>query len=216
MIVWGSSSTWTSTGGVYCACPGGRIVYRDADADGFGDPGVSTARCDGSIPAGYVADASDCNDADASVHPGATEICNGRDDDCDGTMDDGGPSMCNDGDACTDDACMGGTCVFTPRQVSEVNDSVLLAKTSTDAMISWSDAPGPFNVYRGAREGTDAWAYNHGCFSLNATSPTSDPGIPPPASAYYYLVSRRDSRDCESIVGRDSTGTPEPNPGPCP
>src|SRR5207247_10355548 len=69
MIVWGSSSTWTSTGGVYCACPGGRIVYRDADADGFGDPGVSTARCDGSIPAGYVADASDCSGAAASGPP---------------------------------------------------------------------------------------------------------------------------------------------------
>ena len=31
----------------------------------------------------------DCNDASVSTHPGASELCNGRDDDCDGTIDGG-------------------------------------------------------------------------------------------------------------------------------
>ena len=49
----------------------------------------------------------DCNDNNASVHPGAAESCNGVDDDCDATVDEGGNGLCEDGSVCTDDACMG-------------------------------------------------------------------------------------------------------------
>ncbi len=59
--------------------------YADLDGDGFGDAGVATAACD--QPAGTAALATDCDDADAAEHPGATETCDGDDDDCDGTAD---------------------------------------------------------------------------------------------------------------------------------
>ena len=61
--------------------------HRDADADGWGSPSLSTAAC--SAPDGYVAlsQASDCDDGDDAVHPGADEACNGLDDDCDGAVD---------------------------------------------------------------------------------------------------------------------------------
>jgi hypothetical protein len=36
---------------------------------------------------GYVAQAGDCDDADPTSHPGATEVCDGRDNDCDGGID---------------------------------------------------------------------------------------------------------------------------------
>jgi len=46
---------------------------RDADGDGYGID-CSAGR--------------DCNDADATVHPGSAELCNFRDDDCNGRVDD--------------------------------------------------------------------------------------------------------------------------------
>ncbi|MFH1468178.1 MAG: lectin-like protein [Pseudomonadota bacterium] len=55
--------------------------YRDQDGDGYGDPTVSLVSY--GQPAGYVKDASDCDDSDPAVHPGAEERCNGLDDDCD-------------------------------------------------------------------------------------------------------------------------------------
>ncbi len=61
--------------------------YADADGDGFGNPLVDTLSCD-TIP-GYVLNGTDCNDNAMNVYPGATETCNGIDDDCDGVLDDG-------------------------------------------------------------------------------------------------------------------------------
>jgi len=59
--------------------------YRDADGDGFGDPASTTQAC--AAPPGYVANNTDCNDANVAVHPGAPEMCNQIDDDCNGTTD---------------------------------------------------------------------------------------------------------------------------------
>ncbi|AKF86695.1 hypothetical protein MFUL124B02_31355 [Myxococcus fulvus 124B02] len=61
--------------------------YRDADGDGYGTSTTSTQRC--SQPSGYVANASDCNDASASVRPGATEVCDSLDNNCNGSVDEG-------------------------------------------------------------------------------------------------------------------------------
>ena len=60
--------------------------YTDGDADGWGDPGSVIADC--AQPSGTVADATDCDDSDADIHPGAAEYCDGADDDCDGVIDD--------------------------------------------------------------------------------------------------------------------------------
>lgn len=57
--------------------------YADTDNDGYGDGGSATAACD--VPSGYVAYDSEGDDADASVNPGESEVCeDGIDNDCDG------------------------------------------------------------------------------------------------------------------------------------
>ncbi|GMV42118.1 MAG: hypothetical protein AMXMBFR64_38340 [Myxococcales bacterium] len=48
-------------------------------------PGPTTGDADGD---GALADV-DCDDGDGTVKPGAKEVCNGKDDDCDGTTDEG-------------------------------------------------------------------------------------------------------------------------------
>jgi hypothetical protein len=54
------------------ACSAGQCVPGSTDWDHDGAPA-----------------ATDCDDHDGSVHPGAAETCNGKDDDCDGAIDDG-------------------------------------------------------------------------------------------------------------------------------
>ncbi|RME04770.1 MAG: T9SS C-terminal target domain-containing protein, partial [Bacteroidetes bacterium] len=75
----GSGSTW----------------YKDLDGDGYTD-GITTTAC--TAPAGYVASAlpGDCDDNNASVNPGAPELCNGLDDNCDGIIP--ASEQDNDGD----------------------------------------------------------------------------------------------------------------------
>ena len=62
-----------------------RTWYADADADGFGDPNASVEAC--AQPEGHGTDASDCDDTDSAIHPGADELCNELDDDCDRAID---------------------------------------------------------------------------------------------------------------------------------
>lgn len=59
--------------------------YADADADDFGDDASTILACE--IPEGYTTVNTDCNDANAEIYPGATEVCNTLDDDCDALID---------------------------------------------------------------------------------------------------------------------------------
>jgi hypothetical protein len=62
------------------------VYYRDADGDGHGDPSVTSDLC--SPDGEYIEDDTDCNDADAMTYPGALEVCDGGDNDCNGLVDD--------------------------------------------------------------------------------------------------------------------------------
>jgi len=61
--------------------------FQDNDMDGFGDDGITLDDC--IQPLGYVLDGGDCDDASANVFPGAEELCDDIDNNCDGVVDEG-------------------------------------------------------------------------------------------------------------------------------
>ena len=56
--------------------------YSDDDGDGFGDANEPAKTCD--PDPSWVIVAGDCDPENGNVHPGAPEVCNAFDDDCDG------------------------------------------------------------------------------------------------------------------------------------
>jgi hypothetical protein len=59
--------------------------YKDGDGDGFGASDEFREGC--TQPGGYYAEGGDCNNSDPAIHPGAEEVCDGADNNCDGTVD---------------------------------------------------------------------------------------------------------------------------------
>lgn len=59
--------------------------YADSDGDGYGEFMVRIDACE--APGGFVADATDCDDTNPSINPSFPEVCDGVDNNCDGTID---------------------------------------------------------------------------------------------------------------------------------
>ena len=80
-----------SVTGSYTVAEGAANVtyYADADGDTYGDASSSVQACTLPLPAGYVSNSTDCDDGNAAVNLGATEVCNGIDDNCDTQIDEG-------------------------------------------------------------------------------------------------------------------------------
>jgi hypothetical protein len=66
----------------------GQQYFFDGDGDGVGrNTGQSLLACAGAPPPNYSTVGDDCIDYDAGVYPGAPELCNKKDDDCNGEID---------------------------------------------------------------------------------------------------------------------------------
>ena len=63
----------------------GTTWYADTDGDAVGNTAAPLRAC--TQPSGYVQTNGDCDDTNPSIRPGATELCNGLNDDCDGEID---------------------------------------------------------------------------------------------------------------------------------
>lgn len=66
----------------------GTTYYIDQDGDGFGSSDTSyRPRIECTQPQSYALKAGDCNDFNATIFPGAVELCDGKDNNCDGNID---------------------------------------------------------------------------------------------------------------------------------
>ncbi len=75
-------------------------IFFDQDGDGYGDSADSARSCE--VWSGWSDQGGDCDDSSALTYPGAPEICDDRDNDCDGQPE---TQVCGfDGDYFVDDA----------------------------------------------------------------------------------------------------------------
>jgi hypothetical protein len=70
-------------------------TWPDSDGDGFG--AVSGVTATGCSSSGRAANNRDCDDSKREVNPSAAEVCNSRDDNCDGRIDEGVRARCGVG-----------------------------------------------------------------------------------------------------------------------
>lgn len=82
---------------IHCDQASATCRFSNLDNDGDGHPPI-------------VCGGGDCDDSDPDVYPGATETCNGKDDDCNGNKDDF--AVCPDGNV-----CQAGQCACPPKNV---------------------------------------------------------------------------------------------------
>ena len=97
--------------------------YLDFDGDGFGDLGKPFLAC--SLPSGYSDFSTDCDDGDDEQFPNNPEICDNKDNNCDGFTDEGVLStfyLDRDGDGFGDSLSSVDACQAVSGYVSEPAD----------------------------------------------------------------------------------------------
>lgn len=135
--------------------------YLDADLDGFGDPASLVIAC--YQPDGLMDIADDCDDTDPMTYPGAIELCDGKDTDCDPATLEQGRVLWTDGLEAEDitESFTTGTSsspiVYVAEKAGEIQlcegHYFALVEVRTDLVLRGSGAP-EANVLDGGLSGT--------------------------------------------------------------
>jgi N-acetylneuraminic acid mutarotase len=234
MIVWGGGSGGggLNSGGRYCvaSCP---TWYQDGDGDGYGSSSVHQMNC--VQPPGFVPMPGDCNDANPAAHPGAAEICDGIDDNCNGLIDEDANGTDSDGDG-VQNACDNCPTVPNPGQgdfnhdlvgdACDLNDGLILVTMPNQVTLAWQLENGfeSFNIYRGdlaVLKATGTYTQDPTAVPLAARlcgfagGSVEDDVAPPPGQGVFYLLTGTHN-GVESTLGTNSAGVTRPNTNPCP
>lgn len=129
------------------------VYYFDTDSDGYGHPLLSILAYN--PPPGYVNNNSDCNDFNPNAYPGAPEIQNSIDDNCDGQVDEG---------------------------LITTNQFIYLKGNATEFAIGSYGTQGVAGVGNnpGKRRYQTAWHYNGKIYVFGGEGKASNNGTPPP------------------------------------
>ena len=133
---------------------GASAWYEDDDGDGYGERTSAIVDCD--APWGYVSNDDDCDDTDSSVHPSATETCDGDDNDCDGFTDEEDATGCTTYYRDVDDDGFGTTssrCTCSP-------SGHYTSSLSSDCYDSNPDACPTHTSFHSSDRGDGSYDYN--------------------------------------------------------
>lgn len=147
------------------ACDAPIAIYPDRDGDGLGDSRSPSMGC---VREGFVDNGDDCDDACAACYPGAAEVCDGLDNDCDGSRDLGADSTC-------EWACGAGAC-DDPVRVAAGHLATCAIRTSGGVACWGGDATSsillpslrPVSVAGVAGVVEVAIGFGHGCARLSS------------------------------------------------
>ena len=146
------------------------VYFFDSDGDNFGNSDDFLCLC--APGSGYTATVGgDCNDSVAIINPDADEVCNGLDDDCDGTVDNENALGCTvfyeDGD--TDGwgnsfkyKCLcSGTGLYTADQGSDCNDTEFAANPGMGELCDGIDNDCDYEVDEMGANGCVIYYYDN-------------------------------------------------------
>ena len=108
----------------------------DNDGDSYDNCAPGTTGDDGKQ--------QDCNDNNANINPGRTEICNGIDDDCDGLIDENNGN-CASGQTCTNGQCITSCtneCSSSGTNICDGNSYKTCGNYDSDSCLEWSSLVG--------------------------------------------------------------------------
>ena len=168
-----------------------KTFYKDYDKDGYGTSATTIQAC--AAPPGYVSSAGDCNDKNKAINPGAAEICNGVDDNCDGIIDNGVTTTTSSSQWTW---VKGGPGATDPVYGTKGVGSTSNRPGARDGSVSWKDPSGKLWMFGGGGYGlsnastgylsdvwrfdpsANQWAWMQGANTINASPNYGTKGTP--------------------------------------